>query len=68
MRTHPPLDATCDACRYWTPTAYSKGICRIGPPTVDLETKTGIWPVTHDIDWCGEWAISPKLVKKQRDG
>jgi hypothetical protein len=61
----PPKLPMCVRCRYYQPsTAFpSFGECRVLPPQplgpmyggVGLE---GLWPVTQDADWCGEY--SPK--------
>lgn len=44
----------CTTCRFWKRTGEHspRGLCRRNAPT---DVTGGIWPVTRDEDWCGEY-------------
>lgn len=57
---------TCQHCAFWQPFDNgSKGECRINPPQIvpalweadddDIKRATGLFPITPDDGWCGEW-------------
>jgi len=45
----------CDTCRYWVKwdADPKQGECRISPPA-PVTSAVGVWPSTHDSDWCGK--------------
>ncbi len=48
----------CRTCWFWDSRDRKKGIgtCHHGSPAYDHESNgTGLWPVTLDDNWCGEW-------------
>ena len=54
----------CKNCRFWDDTGGGQGDCHRYPPhVVDRLDKLDLWPVTMDLDWCGEHqrrgAVSP---------
>lgn len=61
MTSHPPLDARCDHCRYWSTNERARGECRINPP-VSLERQAlATWPVTDCDDFCGRFSTHPRF-------
>lgn len=54
---------SCETCEWWDyqekPGRKKKsGMCRTRPPLLDgdfCNDDFGIWPITHDVDWCAEW-------------
>lgn len=66
----PELDAlvaiTCATCRFWCK-QEDRGVCQRLPPVPDIgphawhgaslrngDSADGIWPMTSEVDWCGE--------------
>ena len=59
---HPP----CKTCRFWqrnppggdirkSPKGFNPtGQCRHNPPMVGSDRWTTLFPITREIDWCGE--------------
>jgi hypothetical protein len=57
-----PLDeATCADCVFWEKDGMHAGgtigFCRRhAPQPSTFPAGRGIWPITKDLDWCGEFA------------
>jgi hypothetical protein len=53
----------CGSCHYWRREGSRRagwGQCRRMPPALpavrtDKLKLVGVWPVTEERDWCGEW-------------
>lgn len=58
-----PDKAQCSACAYWERMTDDRdmeddaGLCRRYPPVVLLDDSEPftIWPITDDVDMCGEY-------------
>lgn len=53
---------TCSTCRYWETFNHNWpdiGRCVRKAPTPADEFQTGVWPTTHESNWCGEWEARP---------
>lgn len=58
-----PHDGRCQTCVHWHRGDDHHGACRRNPPTVlptndnvaDEIWYVGVWPMTREIDWCGEY-------------
>lgn len=67
------MEQCCKNCRFWSfyetvnegvDTRYSRGECRRYAPRLPADAKSGmshgrIWPMTADVDWCGEFELRP---------
>lgn len=56
----------CCACKFWVDDLaldermgasrfMEWGECRVSSPVLVGEGVVGVWPVTRDESWCGEW-------------
>ena len=54
-------DGPCKDCFHWEKTdkLANKGECHRYPPK-PLESGGFLWPITDDLDWCGEY--DPKVL------
>lgn len=62
-----PRKERCETCRFWDKGEVLIGriayCCRLPPVAVKWEVVDklngenphGVWPVTYDVHWCGEW-------------
>ena len=52
---------TCKQCLHWQfpalPDNKYAGRCRRNPPQLIRENGVGFWPITADIDYCGEFEL-----------
>lgn len=52
-------DDTCIKCKYWAAGPNSelgqKGLCKRRAPVVHAMISTGLFPITLEHDWCGEF-------------
>ena len=44
----------CKVCKYWDRQIEDKGLCRVLPPTHNDALGKAMWPLTLDIDSCGQ--------------
>jgi len=44
----------CKTCRYFSPCAFERGVCRAKPPVVMPDRET-VWPIVEEGDWCGAY-------------
>lgn len=64
-----PDKQRCETCRWWDTSTTSASnpdvtaMCRRRPPAVDDRTGLAMWPMTEDVDWCGEWQQDPDQVE-----
>jgi len=61
-------DYSCDNCRFWQWIGRDKeneaceyGMCRRLPPQIPtrqaMSDVYGLWPITREADWCGEFRM-----------
>ena len=56
---------TCENCRWWDAGPTGSGSCHVKSPVAGSDD---VFPVTHRIDRCGEWAdasITPEQEDRQ---
>jgi len=64
-----PDGQTCETCRFWDGGWESdvedqtEGMCLRFPPCQAIEGNVGDFPITYNINWCGEWASKPEQEK-----
>jgi hypothetical protein len=66
---------SCGACRFWRREGSRRagwGQCRRLPPALpavrtDKLKLVGVWPVTEERDWCGEWRSAAGGDESGRD-
>ena len=52
---------TCGTCHWWRVTTdASYGNCVRHSPTRLSETIGNAWPITHKVDWCGDFDTAAK--------
>jgi hypothetical protein len=64
-----PDQMKCSECEFWVEpkwvTRKGLGRCRRYPPSVVVGESSGIWPLTDEEDWCGEYrAKHPEHVSE----
>lgn len=67
MSESEPKSSRCEDCIYWDSSSQLRdaqpdttGMCRIHAPRIDKRTGAGVWPFTHDTDWCGSFTDPPR--------
>ena len=56
----------CGSCNAYEPPSIPGilGECRAEYPQMDKEGR-GVWPMTHEKDWCGEWVLHGAFASMQ---
>jgi len=58
---------TCQVCRWWTVARKDyehEGYCRRRSPIKVDDRNYAIFPITQDVDWCGDWDLKMDNLDK----
>lgn len=64
----------CGTCFYWRDSHMPLGgspeerennkECREDSPALSSGGITGVWPTTHQSEWCGKWTREPRREER----